>query len=265
MESLVPGGRRRRWRLCPHGHESARDDLCDVCGTRTSAAILILPGCGCKESTTSPGQTRRSASLPVRDAGLPRRVSSATCAATASVPAGRLRRRSRRRSRPRPDRPGLAGPPESLFPPMSRPESVSSPLGRPRPAAPPWSRPELSFPPPAQVALPDQPDVTDLLAPLFSAGPADLHEPTAPPEPLEPSQPPIPAAPRVPPTSPMPMFTRVTWTVRVASDHAYYERMRVSEATSTGLPSSFPLTPPSSRSRSPATICGSAGEVRPAT
>ena len=95
-----------------------------------------------------------------------------------------------------------SGPPESLFPPVSRPEQPFSA----------WSRPQPS--PPVQV--PAEP-------------------PTAPSAVLPPPVSPPPPAP--PPTTPIPSLTGVTWTVLVASDRAYYDRMQARGlGTAVGFP-----------------------------
>jgi len=90
-----------------------------------------------------------------------------------------------------------SGPPESLFPPVSRPDTVPSS----------WNRLEPS--PPAR----NPPD------------------PSAPPEPFWPfgdktGPNPSPVAPPPPPPPPRPSFTPVTWAVLVASDRDYHDRMK---------------------------------------
>ena len=111
--------------------------------------------------------------------------------------------------------------------------------------------------PPDQPARPDEPGspaesvVTDLLASLFAPAPPTAPEPISFPAPAEPPpapelrpepppavvfEPPpapelnaatVPAAFSAPPASPTPLFTAATWTVLVAADRGYYDRMKM--------------------------------------
>ena len=111
--------------------------------------------------------------------------------------------------------------------------------------------------PPDQPARPDEPGspaesvVTDLLASLFAPAPPTAPEPISFPAPAEPPpapelrpepppavvlEPPpapelnaatVPAAFSAPPISPTPLFTAATWTVLVAADRGYYDRMKM--------------------------------------
>ena len=100
-----------------------------------------------------------------------------------------------------------SGPPESLFPPVSRPEQPFSA----------WSRPQPS--PPVQVPAEPPTAPSAVLPPPVSPPPPVGYEPPAAPR----AEPKPPAA---PPTTPIPSLTGVTWTVLVASDRAYYDRMQ---------------------------------------
>jgi pSer/pThr/pTyr-binding forkhead associated (FHA) protein len=88
------------------------------------------------------------------------------------------------------------------------------------------SAPERPEPPPASL---DESEVSDLLASLFSPEPAGVLEPPAPaPDLREPvlSVRPASSAPPTSPPGPRPALAPGTWTVRVASDRAYYDRMK---------------------------------------
>src|SRR5580692_2634455 len=65
--------------------------------------------------------------------------------------------------------------------------------------------------PPEPVSL-DESELSDLLASLFEPAPPAAAAP--------------PPSPSAPPTVPMPSFTPVTWTVQVAADRVYYDRMK---------------------------------------
>ena len=111
---------------------------------------------------------------------------------------------------------------------------------------------------------PEDPGVADLLASLFSPA-APVSPPPVPPPPVRPelpapaqarpeppTSPSLPAVPPVrpvpsrtprapaqaPPTTPIPSLTSVTWTVLVASDRVYYDRMQA--ARGLGLEVEFP-------------------------
>jgi hypothetical protein len=93
---------------------------------------------------------------------------------------------------------GVRGPFAPLVSSSSSSSSSSAPAG-PRT----WS-------PPEPVSL-DESELCDLLASLFEPAP-----PAAAPPP----------SPSAPPTVPMPSFTPVTWSVQVAADRVYYDRMK---------------------------------------
>jgi hypothetical protein len=65
--------------------------------------------------------------------------------------------------------------------------------------------------PPEPVSL-DESELCDLLASLFEPAPPAAAAP--------------PPSPSAPPTVPMPSFTPVTWSVQVAADRVYYDRMK---------------------------------------
>src|SRR6185437_7502346 len=151
-------------------------------------------------------------------------------------------------------------PPESLFPPVSRPEPPFSAWSRPKPPPFPPSPPPLSTAPVGQaVGVPEAPESTDeptVVVPFESVfTPAPRNSPPAPaplpPAPASPPPPrpaarpaarpepptgplvrvaPAPPAASAPPTTPIPSLSGVTWTVLVASDRVYYNRMKASGA-----------------------------------
>lgn len=84
--------------------------------------------------------------------------------------------------------------------------------------------------------LPDQPMGSfPATAPGASEAPESLFAPV--------SRPPdIPATPSVRPTTPMPAFTRATWTVLISPDRLYYDRIRASGALPQSV-GSFPAPP----------------------
>jgi FHA domain len=117
-----------------------------------------------------------------------------------------------------------SGPPESLFPPVSRPEQSFSA----------WSRPQPSPPVQAPAEPPTAPSAV-LPPPVSPPPPVSLPPPVS----YEPSAAPRaePAPPAAPPTTPIPSLTGVTWTVLVASDRAYYDRMQARGlGTTVGFP-----------------------------
>ena len=145
-------------------------------------------------------------------------------------------------------------------PPWDRPESSSPPSDRPGAPSSVWGRPGRA------AGQPAGPDIGELLVSFFSPEPPELLEPQTPPAQPEPPEPPQPqavteplkpdppepparrsgSAPPVqpdssaPPVSATSLVTPVTWTVRVASDRAYYERMTVVRGGRDGLPIAFP-------------------------
>lgn len=303
--------------VCAEGHYSANGDFCDVCGTRIGGDPGSSPGRTIgRHHGPGPGVTHGDQTCP--GCGAP--VFGQFCDACGfsprtSTPFAPLDRPAESFSSapaglggppspswvpvsPSEAFPGAgssSGPPESLFPPISRPEPLSSPRGRMEPPPSSWSHPEpapsswspseppgtlggrsrLPTSPPDPPARPDEPGspaesgVTDLLASLFSSAPPAPPASPAPPAPppvrsesafsfLAPVEPapspkvrpePTPApgvrvepAPAVvskppastarpassaPPTAPTPSFTPATWTVLIASDRAYYDRMKV--------------------------------------
>jgi hypothetical protein len=94
---------------------------------------------------------------------------------------------------------GVRGPFAPLVSSSSSSSSSSAPAG-PRT----WS-------PPEPVSL-DESELCDLLASLFEPAPPAAAAP--------------PPSPSARPTVPMPSFTPVTWTVQVAADRVYYDRMK---------------------------------------
>ncbi len=147
-------------------------------------------------------------------------------------------------------------PPESLFPPVSRPEPPFSAWSRPKPPpSPPSPPPPLTAPVgqafgvPEAPQSPDEPTVVGPFESVFTPAlkklpPAAYPEPSypapepaaAPPPPRSRPEPPtgplvrVEPAPSAPPTTPIPSLSRVTWTVLVASDRVYYNRMKASGA-----------------------------------
>jgi hypothetical protein len=127
-----------------------------------------------------------------------------------------------------------SGPPESLFPPVPRPEPPFSA----------WSRPQPS--PPARV-LAEPPTAPRVVPPRPVSEPQARDEPPARElpardEPPTPVQPPAkapsavrPEPPVAPPTTPIPSLTSVTWTVLVASDRVYYDKMQAARGLSSGV------------------------------
>src|ERR1700749_1404604 len=186
--------------VCPQGHHSANSDFCDVCGTRirslpdwdgvagkhhASGRLAAGDGQTCPRcGATLAGQFceacgfRVSARSPFAPVGRPAEPPETS-------PSGRV----------------SSGPPESLFPPISKPEPPFSG----------WSRPEPLPSPPAPP--------TPALQPASS--PSPVRQVESRPDPAIPvATPKYPA----PPTAPIPSLTGVTWTVLVASDRVYYDR-----------------------------------------
>ena len=137
------------------------------------------------------------------------------------------------------------GPPASWSPPEPPPDWWSS--AEPPAAFSAWSEPPSS--PPDQPARPGEPGspaesvVTGLLPSLFAPAPPTAPEPISFPAPAEPPpapelrpEPPpapnlnaatVPPAFSAPPASPTPLFTTATWTLLVAADRGYYDRMKM--------------------------------------
>src|SRR5580704_10617087 len=232
--------------VCPQGHDSANSDFCDVCGTRIRSSDARddmtgrhhVPGrfvAGDSEACPRCGATvagqfceacgfRVSARRPFTRLGHPGEERETS-------PSGRV----------------SSGPPESLFPPISkpeppfsawsRPEPLPSPAGPPRPPAAPGSQsawppvPPDVFSAPGKPGAPEDSRAVGLLESLFSPAPQSFSPTSALPPassrpPVRPeSSPSVQApAPSAPPTAPIPSLTRVTWTVLVASDRSYYDR-----------------------------------------
>jgi hypothetical protein len=253
--------------VCPQGHDSAGSDFCDVCGTRISSSLSRADGMIGKHHAAgrfvaSAGDScprcgsvvtgqfceacgfRVSARRPFAPLGHQAEPSSpAPAGAWETSPSGTA----------------SSGPPESLFPPVPKPEPPFSAWSRPQSPPPPVSPPPVAPPPPApaeaqpvQVSRPEPPTGPQVRvepAPVVRAepAPAPRPEPSAPqswskqPAPPARPEPPPPVASRpdltasavrpaasAPPTTPIPSLTRVTWTVLVAADHVYYNRMLAS-------------------------------------
>ncbi len=160
--------------LCPHGHDSASDDFCDVCGSYIGRTSVSGEGRAVgKHHVAGPGAAANDAGLCPRCGA---RVSGQFCETCGySV-------RSRRSFAPlapeessssspwtRTEPSSSSGPPESLFPPVSPPEP--SPWARPGPAswlqaqsartASPGSSSVLPPRPPDWPPAPDQPQRPD--------------------------------------------------------------------------------------------------------
>ena len=129
--------------VCPEGHDSASNDFCDVCGTRIGGnpapSLGRMMG---KHHEQRPGVTNGGETCP----GCGARVSGQFCEACGFDP------RAHRPFAPLvpsadafPSSGSSAGPPESLFPPVSRPDSLSSPWLGLEPQPPPWRPPDLSL------------------------------------------------------------------------------------------------------------------------
>ena len=126
--------------LCPHGHDSAREEFCYVCGAHIGWSTVSGQGRAVgKHHVAGPGAAANDTGLCPRCGD---RVPGQFCETCGYIV------RSRRPFAPlvpeessssspwtRPEPSSSSGPPESLFPPVSRPES-SSPWVRPE--SPPW-------------------------------------------------------------------------------------------------------------------------------
>src|SRR4249920_2386319 len=196
--------------VCPQGHDSVSSDFCTVCGTRISSSPPRPEGMTGRHH--APGRFVASVSEPCPRCG--EAVTGQFCEAcgfriSARRPFSSLGHQADASSAApaearemSPSGPASSGPPASLFPPVPRPEPPFSAWSRPQPApSPPMSRPE----PPT--------------GPLVRAAPG-------PAPPVRPA----PAAASAPPTTPIPSLSSVTWTVLVASDRVYYNRMKASRA-----------------------------------
>jgi FHA domain len=210
---------------CREGHDSASDDFCDVCGTRIGGSPAGTGRGTGEHDGLGPRAANGSEPCPA-------------CGASVSGPFCHVCGFGLRARRPfaplvRPAEPistGFAGPqspsrqpvlppeafppvssssgpPESLFPPLSRPQPQSPPGGPMEPPPSSWSPPErLSHPswshpeppaassdrtapppsPPEEAGSPEDSAVTDLLASLFSPASPTRPEPSSFPAPVQP-------------------------------------------------------------------------------
>jgi len=120
-----------------------------------------------------------------------------------------------------------SGPPESLFPPISEPEPPFSAWSRPEPLPAPPSPPR-----PAPAGPPEAPGRLETPRIPEDSGAVDVLESPFAPAPSPPQRTPAPSA---PPTAPIPSLTGVTWTVLVASDRVYYDKMQTARGLNTGV------------------------------
>jgi FHA domain len=209
---------------CPRCGSAVVGQFCEACGFRVSARRPFAPlGHQAEHASAAPAEAREMS------------------------PSG-----------PAPSGTASSRPPESLFPPVSRPEPPFSAWSRPKPPpSPPSPPPPLTAPVgqafgvPEAPQSPDEPTVVGPFESVFTPAPKKLP-PAAYPEPSYPapepaaapppprSRPEPPTGPLVrvepapaasaPPTTPIPSLSRVTWTVLVASDRVYYNRMKASGA-----------------------------------
>lgn len=169
---------------CPAGHDSASDNFCDVCGTRMGENPASSPGRtigrhrGPGPGAAYDGQTCPGCGAPVFGqfcdacgfnprASRPFAPQGWPAESFSSAPAGRAGPPSPSGipippTEAFPPVGSSSGPPESLFPPVSRPEP-SSPRGRLEPAPSSWSRPEPPGPLGGRSGLP-------VSSPAFPAG-----------------------------------------------------------------------------------------------
>ena len=203
---------------CPRCGEAVTGQFCEACGFRVAARRPFAPlGHQAGASSAAPAEAREMS----------------------------------------PSGPAPSGPPASLFPPVPKPEPPFSAWSRPQPAPSPPSPPQPSTAPVGQAAgvpeAPESPDEPTVVVPfesLFSPAPEPAPAPPVsrsrpepptgplvraepvPPPPVRPPQPVRPAPPpaSAPPTTPIPSLSSVTWTVLVASDRVYYNRMKASRA-----------------------------------
>ena len=209
---------------CPRCGEAVTGQFCEACGFRVAARRPFAPlGHQAGASSAAPAEAREMS----------------------------------------PSGPAPSGPPASLFPPVPKPEPPFSAWSRPQPAPSPPNPPQPSTAPVGQAAgvpeapqSPDEPTVVVPFESLFSPAPEPAPAPPVsrsrpepptgplvraepvPPPPVRPAQPVRPAPPvrpaqppaSAPPTTPIPSLSSVTWTVLVASDRVYYNRMKASRA-----------------------------------
>jgi FHA domain len=189
--------------VCPQGHDSASSDFCTVCGTRVSSSPPRPEGMTGKHH--APGRFVASVSEACPRCGeavtgqfceaCGFRVSARRPFAPLGHDAGASPAAPAEAREMSPSGPAPSGPPASLFPPVPKPEPLFSPASR--------------TPPPAPAPSPSEPPT----GPLVRAEPA-----------------PAPPVASAPPTTPIPSLSSVTWTVLVASDRVYYNRMKASRA-----------------------------------
>ena len=240
--------------VCPQGHDSASSDFCDVCGTRISSSPSRPDGMTGKHHAPGRFVVSGGESCPRCGSAVVGQFCEAcgfrVSARRPFAPLGHQAERA-------PSGMASSRPPESLFPPVSSPEPPFSAWSRPKPPSYPPSPPPLTAPVGQAVGVPEAPESPDeptVVVPFESVftpapkklSPAAHPEPSypapepaaAPPPPRSRPEPPTgplvrvePApAPSAPPTTPIPSLSRVTWTVLVASDRVYYNRMKASGA-----------------------------------
>jgi FHA domain len=192
---------------CPRCGETVTGQFCEACGFRVSARRPFAPlGHQAGASSAAPAEAREMS----------------------------------------PSGPAPSGPPASLFPPVPKPEPPFSAWSRPQPPPSPPSPPPPSTASVGQAVgvpeAPDSPDEPTEVVPFESLfSPASRPEPPtgplarAEPAPAPPARPALPVRPAppvasAPPTTPIPSLSSVTWTVLVASDRVYYNRMKASHA-----------------------------------
>src|SRR5690349_21074196 len=227
--------------VCPQGHDSASSGFCDVCGTRISSSPSRPDGMTGKHH--APGRFVASGGESCPRCGSA--VVGQFCEAcgfrvSARRPFAPLGHQAEHYSAApagarelSPSGPAPSGPPESLFPPVSRPEPPFSAWSRPKPPPFPPSPPPSTAPVGQAVGVPEAPESTDeptVVVPFESVftpaprnsppAPAPLPPAPAPPRPAARPEPPTgplvrvapaPPAASAPPTTPIPSLSGVTW------------------------------------------------------
>ena len=224
--------------VCPNGHDSATDDICDACGARIASSTARVVG---KHHAGGP-----------RPSGSPE----GTCPWCGNPSAGQFCAHCGFRVR-RPFAP-LGAPVSPSAPDQPLPEPAPEPEPEPaseRPAFLDWftpTDPSAQIKPPARHEPPTKPTPSAQPEPVGEPGPADAAESyswsayavspalpfTDPAPPLPPADivPPPPPSAAVPPTAPMPKYTPTTWTAVVTSDQAYYEQMQQKRGSNVEFP-----------------------------
>ena len=191
--------------VCPNGHDSASDDFCDVCGMRIGG-----PATGLSATASAPSQPDPNyLTQPAAAASCPRCGSPRTgqfceaCGFNFSGP---------RFTPASPSPAAPASPPP--FPPASPPPSAPSGPGPDTGTGTGTGTGSSAQPPPPAASL--------------QSPPATFPAPSAPPVPSAESAPSVPPVPTVSPPPSMSSFPypQATWTVVVAADRAYYERVQ---------------------------------------